>query len=299
MKSCILVVICSLACLLVEKISKFRRANYIYSPVIRTNVHLQHQWPRTFAQTIAANIRVVRVSVNTQANIKCSPAIEAYKLYSKLQQQVFLPFFAIFPLISTSTCLSPIHGTHFTSFPIHSCVYLLNRSSVRVQKLYLISYVFGAFGVLTLLVAHQEEHRACRNWVLRCGCGYLSQATCRLFAYGPADATAFPKPRRILPNLNRDWFYLSGTGLLRLLNECSGSTSRFMPLTVIIIIISFSSITHSLFHSRLKTFLFCKSFTLQPFFFFFRTDYMRDSLDFYCHFWAYPFFYFLVVGSVR
>jgi len=33
------------------------------------------------------------------------------------------------------------------------------------------------------------------------------------------------------------------------------------------------STTHSLFHSRLKTFLFCKSFSLQPFFFFFRTDY--------------------------
>jgi len=31
------------------------------------------------------------------------------------------------------------------------------------------------------------------------------------------------------------------------------------------------SITHSLFHSRLKTFLFCKSFPLQPFLFFFST----------------------------
>jgi len=34
------------------------------------------------------------------------------------------------------------------------------------------------------------------------------------------------------------------------------------------------SITHSLFHSKRKTFLFCKSFPLQPFLFFFRTDYM-------------------------
>jgi len=32
-------------------------------------------------------------------------------------------------------------------------------------------------------------------------------------------------------------------------------------------------ITHSLFHSILKTFFFCKSFPLQPFLFF-RTDYM-------------------------
>ena len=47
-------------------------------------------------------------------------------------------------------------------------------------------------------------------------CGYLSGARCRLFAYGPADATAFPKPRHLLPHLNPDWFYLSGTGLPRL-----------------------------------------------------------------------------------
>ena len=54
-----------------------------------------------------------------------------------------------------------------------------------------------------------------------------------------------------------------------------------MLLTVILIIISFPSPTHS--HSRLKSFLFCKSFPLQPFLFFFRTDYM-DSPDFYCYF---------------
>jgi len=40
------------------------------------------------------------------------------------------------------------------------------------------------------------------------------------------------------------------------------------------------SITHSLFHSRLKTFLFCKSFPPQPFYFFFRTDYMIPQTSF-------------------
>jgi len=50
-----------------------------------------------------------------------------------------------------------------------------------------------------------------------------------------------------------------------------------IPPTVILIIISFA-ITHSLFHSRLKTFLFCKSFPLQPFLFFFRTDYMIPQI---------------------
>jgi len=69
---------------------------------------------------------------------------------------------------------------------------------------------------LTLLVGHQEEHPDCKNWVMRCWCGYLSGVRCRLFAYGPADATAISKPHHLLPHLNPDWFYLFGTGLPRL-----------------------------------------------------------------------------------
>ena len=66
---------------------------------------------------------------------------------------------------------------------------------------------------------------------MRCRCCYLSGASCRLFAYGPADVTAIPKPRHLLPRLNPDWLYLSGTGLPRLswkkrpLNGCSSSSS--------------------------------------------------------------------------
>ena len=51
-----------------------------------------------------------------------------------------------------------------------------------------------AFSALRLLAGRQEEHPACKNWVLRCWCGYLSGARCRLFAYGPADAAAIQKP---------------------------------------------------------------------------------------------------------
>jgi len=54
---------------------------------------------------------------------------------------------------------------------------------------------------------------------MMCWCGYLSGARCR-FAYGPADAIATPKPHRLLPHLNPDWFYLSGTGLPRLSFSC-------------------------------------------------------------------------------
>ena len=69
------------------------------------------------------------------------------------------------------------------------------------------------FSALTLLVVRQEEHPACINRVMSCWCGYLSGAMCRLFACGPADATAVPKPHILLPRLNPDWFYLSDTGL--------------------------------------------------------------------------------------
>jgi len=44
--------------------------------------------------------------------------------------------------------------------------------------------------VLTLLVGQQEGHLACKNWVIRYWRGYLSEASCKWFAYGPADVTA-------------------------------------------------------------------------------------------------------------
>ena len=49
--------------------------------------------------------------------------------------------------------------------------------------------------------------------------------------------------------------------------------------------------TVEVFHSRRETFLFCKSFPLQPFLFFFGTDCMIPQTV-YCYFWAYPFFTF-------
>jgi len=40
--------------------------------------------------------------------------------------------------------------------------------------------VICAFSALTLLVGRQDEHPACKNWVMRCWCGCLSGARCRL-----------------------------------------------------------------------------------------------------------------------
>ena len=67
-------------------------------------------------------------------------------------------------------------------------------------------FVNATFSALTLLVGHEEEHPACKYSVVRCWCGYLSGARCRLFAYGLADATAIPKPHHLLPHLNPDCF---------------------------------------------------------------------------------------------
>ena len=75
---------------------------------------------------------------------------------------------------------------------------------------------YNTFSALTLLVGRQGEHPACEHCMMRCWCGCVSGARCRLFAYGPADATAIPKNPVISTNLNPDWCYLSGTGLHRL-----------------------------------------------------------------------------------
>ena len=55
-------------------------------------------------------------------------------------------------------------------------------------------WLFSSFSALILLVWCQEEHMACKNWVMRYWCGYLSGARCRLFACGPADATVSKTP---------------------------------------------------------------------------------------------------------
>jgi len=81
-----------------------------------------------------------------------------------------------------------------------------------------------AFIALTLLAGRQEEHLACKNSVRRSWCGYLSEARNRLFAYGPADAAAIPKPhhRLVLPF----WYWLIHVVPEKTpLNGCSSSSS--------------------------------------------------------------------------
>ena len=66
---------------------------------------------------------------------------------------------------------------------------------------------------------------------MRCWCGYLSEVRCRLFAYGPGDATGIPKLHNILPHLNSNWFLPFLYRLIqvvlekKLLNGCSSNSS--------------------------------------------------------------------------
>jgi len=87
-----------------------------------------------------------------------------------------------------------------------------------------------AFSELTLLVGRQEEYPACKNWVIRCWCGYLSVVRCRFFAYGPADATASQTPSSLASQKSRlvlpFWYRLCHVVLeKRPLNGCSSSSS--------------------------------------------------------------------------
>ena len=102
--------------------------------------------------------------------------------------------FQLMPLPLTVSCFSEIQiGFTFLvpdKGPLNGCVCMMCTH---------------AFSALTLLVGHQEEHAACKKLVMRCWCGCLSGARCRLFAYCPADATAVPKPHHLLPRLNPDY----------------------------------------------------------------------------------------------
>ena len=94
-----------------------------------------------------------------------------------------------------------------------SCLQFLVGFNARSYKTGIKNKKQKTWNIDRLVVGRQEEHPTCKNWVMRCWCGYMSGIRCRLFACGPGDATAVPKPRYLLPHFNLDWFYLSGTGL--------------------------------------------------------------------------------------
>jgi len=74
-----------------------------------------------------------------------------------------------------------------------------------------------------------------RNWVMMCWCRYLSGASCRLFAYGPVDATVPPNAIISCTLVLPFWYRLTQVFLeKRPLNGCSSSSNvlacRFNPV---------------------------------------------------------------------
>jgi len=121
----------------------------------------------------------------------------------------------------------PAHWLHWCLVSSRLCfVQQYSKLSWRWSLIFSIQFHCSSsktpFTALTLLVGRQEEHPACKNWVMRCWCGYLSGARCRLFAYGPADAPsslASFKSRLVL----RFFCWLTQIVLeKRPLNRCSG-----------------------------------------------------------------------------
>jgi len=90
------------------------------------------------------------------------------------------------------------------------------------------TWMLESLQCLTLLVGCQEARPACKNQVMGCWCGCLSGARCRLFAYGPADATASQTPSSLASFKSRlvlpFWYRLTQVFLPRgPLNGCSSS----------------------------------------------------------------------------
>jgi len=68
-----------------------------------------------------------------------------------------------------------------------------------------------------------EKHPACKNWVTRFWCCYLSGVMCKWFAYGPADATTTWSP---FASLKLEWCNPLAT--------CRHSAYLHKPSTVIV-----------------------------------------------------------------
>ena len=107
---------------------------------------------------------------------------------------------------STRNCSSWSHllsTKHTTIWSLkETCIRQHNHSSINQSIICIRSLICICLQCLRLLVGRQEGHLARKKWVMTCWCGYLSGVRCRLFAYGPADATAIPKPHQLLPHLN-------------------------------------------------------------------------------------------------
>jgi len=117
----------------------------------------------------------------------------AYPCHSALT--ITIAFQTVTTLLSS--IVYPFPKFHENS-PVTFCAVLTDKQPSKKQyiqqavvKVTVINCMWFA---LTLLVGHYEERPACKNWVMNCWHGYLSEVRCKWFAYRTADATATATP---------------------------------------------------------------------------------------------------------
>jgi len=87
---------------------------------------------------------------------------------------------------------------------------------VALKAIVICCSVVHAFSALTLLVGRQEEHPACKKWVMRCWCGLSVWSEVQIVCIWSSWSHCIHKPHHHLPHLNPGCFYLSGADLPRL-----------------------------------------------------------------------------------
>jgi len=126
--------------------------------------------------------------------------------FSELMQMPFVWHGTLYASVVLSVCLSvcplcscaivkPLNISNFFAAVIVLLLPFYSRYTGQPAKDF--NYIFQILNLICLqcFVAvgwAAERYPAFKNWAVRYWCDYLSGARCRLFAYGPADATATP-----------------------------------------------------------------------------------------------------------
>ena len=159
------------------------------------------RWHLCLSQTFVSNAGSVQVELDKLCALIQSTTHQQLISYTATTATIYLLYIRLCPWwVNRQIC-------HSVKSCCPCCLFVLIIAG---------RYLQNAFSALKLLAGCQQEHPACKSRLMRCCYDYLSEARCRLFAYSPADATAIPKLHNLLPHLNPDWFYHSGTSLPRL-----------------------------------------------------------------------------------
>jgi len=105
-------------------------------------------------------------------------------------------------------------------------LYIICIANVRIVVSAVMLFIIYFVSCLTLLVWQQEGHPACKKMSDEVLAWLSVWSEVPIVCVWSSWCFYTPKPRHLLPHLNSDWFYLSGTGLPRLswkkaVNGCS------------------------------------------------------------------------------